>query len=907
MKTVTQALANFIGKLKEGMPATRSYPAIPAHNAPELLDLWSPAMETQVNVIAAKGKPVGDAKGVYEDDAGNQFWNIRIPKNANTDKPFYDDKEMRWPPEVFAQGIGCTGWDWEAKVSRWVGFDFDAITGHAKGVGVDNVELERVKTEAQALDYVEVRKSTGGAGLHIYVRLDAIKTSNHTEHAALARCILGMMSSKTGFDFAKSIDACGGNMWIWHRKSTTENGGLTLIKSASRTLSVADLPMNWKDHVEVVRRKRAKVKVEGVDDESSFDKLASSQYGVTLDDEHRRILDALRNTNYACEWVSDHNCARIHTGGLAEIHDDLKLKGVFRTNSQGKDPGTPNGFMFPLPDGAWAVYRFSFGVNEAETWEQDGEGWTTCRLNVDTDLKTAARLNGGRLDGDQNGYAFATAEGALTALKLLGGDAPVPARMMGRKATLRVDKSQHITMDVTSDPSDKQDGYAAELQDWTKHRSKWCFTTTVKPKVETQVQLGTLDNVARLVKTPKKEDAGWLIRNAKGGWEFTARENAKAALVRSGVKKTEMDWVLGEIVTNAWTLVNLPFQPEYPGNRQINLDAPQFRFPPTDDEHAQHPTWDLMLDHCFEDLNTALPHHPWARANNVLRGRDYGLLWIACLLREPFQPLPYLFLFSKDENTGKSSLHESISLLVTAGVIGADKAFKPNTDFNGELANAILPYIEETDLSKAGTTARNRLKAWVTGLTVSIRKMRTDAYDQPNTLHFIQTANDRKACPVDFGDTRITMMEVRPLEHEIPRTEFRRRLEAEAPAFMQTVLGLTLPSPDGRLRIPAIETESKSAAQQSTRPAVLKFVDACCEKDPSYRVSCKEFGKAFREWCDPDVADEKWTTQIYDDLESEKITKGGRGKMELLGIRLKTVETRKESEPSQPISRSVSV
>ena len=93
------------------------------------------------------------------------------------------------------------------------------------------------------LPYVEVRKSTGGGGLHLYVYFDAagIPCENHTVHAALARCILGMMSSECNFDFASQIDCCGGVMWIWHRKMTAENVGLTLIKPATKALSSSRL------------------------------------------------------------------------------------------------------------------------------------------------------------------------------------------------------------------------------------------------------------------------------------------------------------------------------------------------------------------------------------------------------------------------------------------------------------------------------------------------------------------------------------------------------------------------------------------------------------------------------------------------------------------------------------------
>ena len=214
----------------------------------DLVARWSSSLETQLNVAAGNGEPVDGKRSTWSDGI-NEWWNIRIPKNADgkDDKPpFWNDHELKFPFELHAEGIGCTGWDRETPCSRWVAFDFDSLTFHAKGVGVTDEELEKVKLAAEALPYVETRKSTGGGGIHLYVYFDAagVPTKNHTEHAALARCVLGMMSSDTGFDFASAIDCCGGIMWIWATKMTAENGGLSLIHPASKELSVSDLPSN---------------------------------------------------------------------------------------------------------------------------------------------------------------------------------------------------------------------------------------------------------------------------------------------------------------------------------------------------------------------------------------------------------------------------------------------------------------------------------------------------------------------------------------------------------------------------------------------------------------------------------------------------------------------------------------
>jgi hypothetical protein len=91
-------------------------------------------METQVNVGAGEGRPVEGKRSTFTDDL-NTWWTIRVPKNANSD-PEWNDYNLVWALEVHADAIGSTGWNWRDRRSLWVGFDFDAIAGHAKGVGI---------------------------------------------------------------------------------------------------------------------------------------------------------------------------------------------------------------------------------------------------------------------------------------------------------------------------------------------------------------------------------------------------------------------------------------------------------------------------------------------------------------------------------------------------------------------------------------------------------------------------------------------------------------------------------------------------------------------------------------------------------------------------------------------------
>ena len=78
-----------------------------------------------MNVAAGDGEPVAGKRTTWT-DGSDKWFNIRIPKNAATD-PTWEDYGLRFPLDLHAEGIGMTGWDWQARRSRWVGFDFDSL------------------------------------------------------------------------------------------------------------------------------------------------------------------------------------------------------------------------------------------------------------------------------------------------------------------------------------------------------------------------------------------------------------------------------------------------------------------------------------------------------------------------------------------------------------------------------------------------------------------------------------------------------------------------------------------------------------------------------------------------------------------------------------------------------------
>ena len=132
---------------------------------------------------------------------------------------------------------------------------------------------------------------------------------------------------------------------------------------------------------------------------------------MPLDDSHKYIVDELTHLGYSTIWLPDYYLLQTHTKALEELCEKGIAKGIFKTNSAGKDKGSPNAFMFPLDNGVWRVYRFSPGTVEAETWTQDGSGWTNCYFNKPPDLHTAATAKGGIEAAEQRRLRFSVRYG----------------------------------------------------------------------------------------------------------------------------------------------------------------------------------------------------------------------------------------------------------------------------------------------------------------------------------------------------------------------------------------------------------------------------------------------------------------------------------------------------------------
>lgn len=840
---------------------------------PDLAELYNLNMEVQVNVAQDGGERIESTfqgRQWHGWTDGIQTWkSFRIPYKANSE-PEYTDKPLTYDLSVHAEGIGMTGWDWVNRVSRWVAFDFDAIVGHSDkhGKRLSDVDLRTIQQKLSEIPWITLRYSTSGSGLHVYVFLEPISTANHNEHASLARAIIGVMSAVTSYDLKSKVDICGGNMWVWHRKM--QGNGLHLIKSGGL---LKEVPTNWKDHVKVITGTRNKILPSFVSDsddtESMFEELCGQRNRVPLDDEHKRLIDYLQENNFVWWWDQDHHLLVTHAFALKKAHQDLGMRGVYDTMSEGHELHEQNCFLAPLRRGAWTVRRFTPGVQEADTWEQDGQGWTQCYFNQAPDLRMAARAKGGVEDTD-GGFIFREAEVANQATNLLGVTLDLPSWLnSGRQTKLKEHKDGRLIVEIKHE---ERDVVTPEMANWLIKKGVWQRIYATKNAAPLEPETGNYDDLVRHLVTETGEDCGWVIKN-EGTWVQEPYVHVKTFLQGLGHKHQDVVQILGACINKCWRLVNRPFQDEYLGDRQWNRSAAQLRYAPSDPSGTlNYGTWLMILEHVGSSLDAVVKEHPWCRLNHILTGADYLKCWLASLFKEPTEPLPYLFLWGP-QASGKSIFHEAIELLVTDGVVRADAALINQSGFNAEIENAVLCVVEETDMQR-NKLAYNRIKDFVTGRKVAIHRKGQTPYTIVNTTHWIHCSNEVNACPIFPGDQRITMLYVPELQNAVPKKELIPRLEKEAPDFISMLINLELPYSHDRLNVPVVETEDKRSVQESNRTFLEEWLDDHCYYAPGYWVKYAELYSAFKEWLDPNYHFEWSMIRFGKEIPKHKFPKG---------------------------------
>jgi hypothetical protein len=768
-------------------PAIQAFLQSKVADSPFLIPVWTPELETQI--MCVRGTSPGDRPGEWVED-GEKWSNIRWPHKAGSD-PNFSDFGLTFDPYKRIEKIGSTWWNWQTRESVAVGIDIDVTDGHADTTTtVTGERLNHYISILSTLDYVTLVRSTGGKGLHIYCFLgDRPAANNHHEHADNARRVLAKIDSDLAEAISKHVDCVGSVLWLWSSSSPADHPGFSVIKQATRNLDAGE----FKDFSVPVRER------------SGFAKVEWDSSKVTA--AHNDLLQDLASSGYYFLWKQEVGICHTHTKAIERVFRERKAKGTplrgsFETSSRGSDPMTPNCFITPLDDGAFRVTRFGHSHHEP-SWEfVNGSNYTI--INEPVCPLSLIRENSA---GKKRGNYLLTADGVAEVAQRLGEPlASVPTKaevLIGRDNSVKlVTKEQVPGWTVTTDGSEHT------------------FNVENDHTLATRQILRKADAICRSVVTPSRDPIGWFLRTDKG-WVPQKSYEGVAASIQSifGEDAVMVKRLMSE---HPWTLVFQPFAGEYPGDRNWNLYAPQLAVEPNV-SGGDHPTVDNILTHIGQSLNKHIPQSPWCNENGIANGKEYLTAWIASVIQYPFEPLAYLFLTGPQES-GKSILHEFITMCFAGGVANGGSAIESSSGYNAELASAVIVAIEEQDLSGRDSKAYQRIKHWVTATEIPIHKKYQTPYMQPNAMHFVQTANCPSHLPLEDGDSRVVILDVPALAKPIPKMILKEQLRREIPSFLRTLLNTHLGPPVNRLRVPVVTTDIREDLLERAANPVISSV-----------------------------------------------------------------------------------
>lgn len=851
-----EAIANFLDKRVE--------------DSPFLIPLWSPSLETQV-MTSRQGVVDEDEPNLFTDPETHEHWkDFRWPWQAGTD-PKYSDPQITFSPAARVDRVGTTWWDFESRKSIAACIDIDFQGEKAATTNTNDSEtlhdvVERLKT----LDYVTIVRSTGGKGLHVYVFFDNCPDAqNHHEHTIVARKTLRLIGQDLDYPIENHVDCVGAVLWIWAKSSPADHPGFSVVKEGGKLdatrLASIELPQP-----SVRGRSEADFEV------------------VELEEEHKRILEAIQAEPFYFNIRHDMNLIHTHTCAIKQAIDHgLEVRGDFVTSSDGSDPNTANCFMAPQRGGSFRVVRFGQSQHEPD-WEFVNEK-NFCYLNED--ISYQERVSNLAKSVRAGKYQF-NAESIAELCESVGEplDSPIPDSVDDVWAVL-IDGGFQIRFKGSLEETP---------EGWSK-TGKNEYVKTVRPKQTGNFKLRMLRRADERVRFVVQDGSprGWFHRS-ETGWLEHRSYGELSCVVQSLFGEFERSCHT-TMMENPWHLVTKPFQPEYPGGRQWNRNAPQLAVEPAE-SGGNHPHFDMILEHIGGDLNTAVQQNEWCRKAAINTGADYLRAWLACLIHHTDQPLPYLFLVGP-QNSGKSIFHEMMKFLFTHGITSANSAL--TSSFNGELAGCFLVYVEERDLGDKRHDAYSKIKEWVTGRDLLVQEKYQTPYTTPNYLHFVQMANSSSHLPLEDGDTRIVASDVPALSNPIPKAIMEKALREEAPRFLRTLLNTVIPPPVDRLRIPALKTVTKELMERRFRSPLMQFAMDNVFQCNGHKVELEEFYNAFKSFCNTlnETAPPMFTVQQELMLRSDRFTMGMKGqKVYLLNVSLND-EDRPKSKPLVPNSR----
>ncbi len=717
-----------------------------------------------------------------------------------------------WSPLIRVGGYGL---DWTTKTIHWIGLDIDA-----KNSGpIQTEEDKNVLVDALArLGYCEIRNSSSGKGLHVYVTLahpipnvDSEKTYASYRNA-LATCIESALAAN-GYAHLPVFDRVGTVLYMWKKDAGPD--AYKLLRSGTVTFPGTLVP----------ELKSVRTEITGpgwpvTPEDAIIRGWSTLQY---------EFFDYLAKNDPAfVPFPSEGIICHAHTSAVARCVAELKIPGFWSTNTAGSDPSHHNCYITVLRNSSIIrVWRAGNGSTpETNAWSDVG-GRTVAILNGVSRSKLLL------LTGLQAPSKNSRARGIVRRDVLSQLNIPSSETWGDIDANLQVNTSK-VKFSVKG-RRDPQPG-------WMTGATQMTYVLDIDDGLHTR----KVEEVSGRTETDDidvqytRDDSNEMIvyfKNEKQEWQHSTNDSLLRAYLQERYKLSSADikrLLALKYANDVMQRVEMPCVPfgkyEYEKRSYWNVPPTDFCFPKPDvpkviscasyvDPSLQSlanecPAWFALYNHIFAAL--AIPKEI-RDAYTITTGADYGMLWAAYKLADPLNIVPILVLTGPPE-TGKTFFADSFRHFFTGR--GAYKITGTITSNYPDWLGVVIGSAD--DLEEYDPNTVTRLKNIGSGDRLEINPK----FKRPSLvggyLSLIMNMKDTTAFPAEYLADRCTFVEVAPIT-DVPydpdffsagcRDVSDKRIHARIPnvhwtlnqqaeAFFQYLCSIKLPTPVRRYALP---------------------------------------------------------------------------------------------------------
>jgi hypothetical protein len=192
--------------------------------------------------------------------------------------------------------------------------------------------------------------------------------------------------------------------------------------------------------------------------------------------------------------------------------------------------------------------------------------------------------------------------------------------------------------------------------------------------------------------------------------------------------------------------------------------------------------------------------------------QEHFLNWLAVVLQHRVKTKTAWILHGT-EGTGKGVIMNNVLKPIMQQYLVMTRVDELISEFNGWTERALIAFIDEieVDALEQGKPTEGKIRNLITEPTLSIRRMRTNAYNAPNYTNLILSSNKNHPMRIPPGDRRFNVAQFQPVRFRTTVHEIEVELPKEVPGFAHYLLTRKA---DINLAAQIIETEDRNLIKQ---------------------------------------------------------------------------------------------